>query len=175
MDKTNVMLTVAGGGLVVFLVLLRWAVGPLLPRLNPSRDPMLSAYWTLYSDPEKPWVGRARNALAKLPPASRISGELEGWSWRPVDRDPAMTVRIDERSSDGRRIRGYIVGTPGMLAVVCSASTDFRLVEGWITLTPDGSPAMTLRAGDSLVIHPGFSGRWQNETMAHLNFEIMLW
>lgn len=174
MDNNNLMLVVAGGGLFVFLTLLRWAVGPLLPRRDPTRDPMLSAYWNLYTDPEKPWVGRARTALAKLPPPPRLSGELEGWSWQPVDRDPAMTVRIDDRSSDGRRISGYIIGTAGTLAVACSASTDLRIVDGWITLTPDGSPSMTLKAGDSLVLHPGFRGRWQNETLAHVNFQVML-
>jgi uncharacterized cupin superfamily protein len=47
-------------------------------------------------------------------------------------------------------------------------------MQGWITLTPHGGPSMTLKAGDSLVLDPGFTGNWENETAAVLSFEVML-
>lgn len=166
----------AGGGLLVFLALVRWAWGPFPWPPSLGESPMNSVFRNLHSDPDAdaPWVRRARLALARLPPPPPPSNELPGWSWRPVDREPAMTVRVDDRSSDGRRISGCIIGTPGTLAVTCSARTELRLVQGWITLTPDGSAAMTLRPGDSLLLHPGFSGSWQNDTVAHLGFEVTL-
>ena len=172
MDHPYVRLMQVGAGLLVFIGLLRWAWGPLPWGQSPSRNPMNSAFWNLHSDPEKPWVARARRALARMPPPPRLSGQLEGWSWRPVERDPSMTVHVDEHSLDGRRISGHITGTPGVLDVACNLRTDLMLVDGWITLTPEGSPPMTLRKGDSLVLHPGFRGQWQNETVAHLNFEV---
>jgi uncharacterized cupin superfamily protein len=84
-----------------------------------------------------------------------------------------MAVRIDDRSADGRSIKGYIFGSPGTLEVSCSLRTGLSLIDGWITLTPHGAESMTLRAGDSLLLHPGFSGNWRNETVARLNFDVV--
>jgi hypothetical protein len=33
---------------------------------------------------------------------------------------------------------------------------------------------MTPRAGDSLLLHPRFSGNWENETVTHIRFKVIL-
>lgn len=174
MSDSHVMFISAFAGLIVFFVLLHLALGPLLPSPPQWVISLASVFWNLHSQPEKPWVRRARMALARLPSRPRNSGELEGWSWRAVEGDPVMTVRIEEHASDGRRVTGYVTGTPGTLAVVCRARTGFKLVSGWITLTPEGGSPMTLKAGDSLILHPGFCGSWQNETVASLTVDVDL-
>lgn len=167
MDRSSVILILSVGGLVVFLLVMRLALGPFF---SFPVSPILSERTT---EPERAWVPRAHGALARLPVPPRVSDELAGWSWRSVDRDPVMTVRIEDQSPDGR-ISGHITGTPGTLEVACKLRTSLRLMQGWITLTPHGGPSMTLKAGDSLVLHPGFTGDWQNETVAVLNFEVLL-
>lgn len=123
MDRTSVLLMMSAGRLVVFLLALRLALGPLLP-FPPSQNFTNSVFWERTSEPERPWVPRAR-------------------------------------ASDARRISGHITGTPGTpgtLEVASSVHTGLRFSEGRITLTPHGGPSMTLKAGDSLALHPGFSG-----------------
>lgn len=123
---------------------------------------------------EESWVERANRELGKISLPPRKFGTLEGWSWQPLLRDPNMTVRVQDRSADGKRLQGYIIGTPGTLQVACKARTWLRLLDGWITLTCDGDPPITLRAGDEFVVEPGFRGQWENETFTHLNFGLVL-
>lgn len=169
--------------LLAFLLLLSWALDlsalellRLLAFLSGDRSltVAINRYAQARERQRQSWVARANTALGNLPPPPRRLNTLEGWSWRVIERDPSMTVGVHERSPDGKRLEGYIIGTPGTLQVSCRARTRLKLLEGWITLATEDSPPVTLRAGDSLVIDPGFRGQWQNESIAHLNFSIVL-
>ena len=37
----------------------------------------------------------------------------------------------------------------------------FHVISGVVVVTPEGAEPMTLRAGDALVVEPGFTGRWE--------------
>lgn len=182
-DQVHVTIILAGLAFCVFLALMRWTFGPFsrdgsffIDQLNMSLfyDAARNAWTTSYRGDETPWVTRARDALGKMRPPPRKFLELEGWSWRPIEGDPGMTVRVQDRSSDGRRLKGYIIGTTGTLQAVCRARTQLTLIEGWITLTTEDSPPMTLRSGDNVTIEAGFRGTWQNESFTHLNFTVTL-
>lgn len=174
MSQADLMLLLDGGALLVFLAVIRLAWGHLPWFPWTSGDRMNSTYQDRCPDPEEPWVRRARMRLARLPLPPPRSGQLEGWSWRSIERDPVLAVQVDARSDDGRRISGHLTGTPGTLHVTCGVRTDLRIAEGWISLKPDGGPGMSLRAGDSIILHPGFSGDWLNETITHIRFEVTL-
>lgn len=180
-DQIHVILVLAAAGAVLFLLLLSWALDYKLIEivelfawiLDRRLADIIRAVHALSTQLKEPWVERAYRALGDLPPPRRF-GTLEGWSWRPVDGDPVMTVRVQDRSPDGRRLEGYIVATHGTLQVACKARTQMRLIEGWITLTAEDGPPMTLRAGDTLVIQSGFRGQWENEGFTHLAFSVTL-
>ena len=113
MEQTDVMFLVGTVGVVVFIAVLRWALGPLLPVPPPSRNPMNSVFWNLHSEPQSETLRRALAALGGRQPEESVFGQLEGWTWRAVEGNPAMTVRFDENSIEDRHLSGHIVGTPG--------------------------------------------------------------
>ena len=174
MEQTDVMFLVGTVGVVVFIALLRWALGPLLPVPPPSRNPMNSVFWNLHSEPQSETLRRALAALGRRQPEESVFGQLEGWTWRAVEGNPAMTVRFDENSIEDRHLSGHIVGTPGTLAVACSAHTTLSLIDGLLTLTRSGQPSVTLGAGDALKLPSGFEGMWQNKTTVYLHFAVTL-
>jgi uncharacterized cupin superfamily protein len=51
--------------------------------------------------------------------------------------------------------------TPGRWRVAYDEWEYCRILSGVSVVTRDGSPPVTLRAGDSLVIRPGFAGVWE--------------
>lgn len=180
-EQMHVLLWLAGA-FAAFVMLMRWALGYTLAEMLGIVASMTWDDWPNASrhgrsgpgEEQRPWVARAHRALGSLRPPPRKFGTLEGWTWRPIERDPNMTVRVRDRSPDGRRLEGYIIGTPGTLQASCRVPTRLKLIDGWMTLTGPDSTPVTLRAGDSLVIEPGFHGSWQNETIAHLHFRVTL-
>lgn len=171
MDQADIII-LALGGLFCFIVTLRLAWGPLPWFRSPSRNPMNSVFWNLYSEPPKPWVWRARLALTQLPPPHRYRGDLDGWSWKPVADHAVMALRVHIHSEDERHISGDIMSTPGTLHAACTARTDLRILDGRMTLTPQGRPSTTLLPGDGIVLSPGFTGTWQSDSAARLAFDI---
>lgn len=56
---------------------------------------------------------------------------------------------------------GIWQSTPGKWRVSYSEWEYFRMLEGVSVLTQTGGEAVTLRAGDSWIIRPGFEGTWE--------------
>ncbi len=72
--------------------------------------------------------------------------------------DPVFTTwNIEER--DGL-YAGIWQATPGKWRISYDEWEYFRMIAGVSVITGDDGTAVTLRAGDSYVIRPGFSGTW---------------
>lgn len=56
---------------------------------------------------------------------------------------------------------GVWQSTPGKWRIVYDEWEYFHILEGHSIVTEDGGEAIHLRAGDRLVLRPGFSGTWE--------------
>lgn len=63
--------------------------------------------------------------------------------------------------ADGGIFAGVWEATPGKWRVVYDEWEYFRIISGHSILTEDGGEAIHLKAGDSLVVRPGFTGTWE--------------
>ena len=82
------------------------------------------------------------------PAADRLlSGAPEFRTWPAEERDPVFA--------------GIWQSTPGKWRVVYTEWEYFRILSGVSVLTEDGGAPRTLRAGDSLILRPGFRGTWE--------------
>ncbi len=78
---------------------------------------------------------------------------------RLIAGDPVFTTwNLDE---GGGLQCGLWRATPGKWRVVYGEWEWCRLREGVSVVTADGGAAVTLRAGDALVLRPGFTGTWE--------------
>lgn len=103
----------------------------------PGDQPLLQ---TMTTDAALPEVTR--------PPADRV---LQG--------DPVFTTwTIEDR--DGLYC-GLWQSTPGTWRVSYDEWEYCRIIHGLSVITPDDGPPQTFRAGDSLILRPGFRGTWQ--------------
>lgn len=85
--------------------------------------------------------------VARPDPAKVLSGDPVHTTWNPEDRDGLFA--------------GLWQSTPGKWRVAYSEWEYFRILSGFSILTgPDGT-VTELRAGDSLIIRPGFTGTWE--------------
>ena len=73
--------------------------------------------------------------------------------------DPVhSTWSVEER---GSLYAGLWQSTPGKWAVDYAEWEYVHILEGWSVLTGEDGIAVTLQAGDSFVIRPGFRGTWE--------------
>lgn len=78
---------------------------------------------------------------------------------RVIAGDPRFTTwNIEER--DGL-YAGVWQSTPGKWRIVYDEWEYFRILEGYSVVTEEGGEAFHLRAGDSLILRPGFKGTWE--------------
>lgn len=85
--------------------------------------------------------------VSRPDPAKLVSGDPVHTAWNIEDRDGLYA--------------GLWQSTPGKWRVSYNEWEYFRILSGHSILTgPDGSTT-DLRAGDSLIIRPGFSGVWE--------------
>lgn len=83
-------------------------------------------------------------------PDRLIAGSPRFRSW-PVDESRGGQVRT-----------GVWEATPGTYKAVKGEAFEFcHILEGLVELTEEGGRTQTLRAGDSLVLKPGFVGVWK--------------
>jgi uncharacterized protein len=68
------------------------------------------------------------------------------------------TWNVEER---GNIFAGLWHSTPGKWRIAYDEWEYFRILEGISVITDAAGQATTLRAGDSWVIRPGFSGSWE--------------
>ncbi|MCW3031149.1 MAG: protein of unknown function cupin 3 [Solirubrobacterales bacterium] len=85
---------------------------------------------------------------APIPPEDIISGE------------PESTMAILWRSDDGRLYNGVWHCTPGVF-MLSSPGETITLIDGDVTITPDGGEPVTVRAGEIAYIPEGTRARWE--------------
>ena len=97
---------------------------------------------------------------------------LDGWTWTTVRNAPDMTIFADDGIKDGSDLAGIWEATPGALRISTSTWTEFHLIEGQLTITPDDGSAVTYVPGDSFTLEPGFNGLWETEVRVQLAFSL---
>lgn len=85
---------------------------------------------------------------APIPPQDIISG------------NPQSTMAILWRSDDGKLYNGVWHCTPGVFMLTSPAET-ICLIEGKVTITPEGGEPTTVSAGDVAFIPEGTAARWE--------------
>jgi uncharacterized cupin superfamily protein len=98
--------------------------------------------------------------------------DLEGWT--KVEGNPSMKTWIQHTSIDGSVISGTWEATLGTWHASYKFYEFVHLIEGQITITPDGGAAVTLRPGDAFTVEPGFKGTWTIEKPVRKHFCIKL-
>jgi uncharacterized protein len=85
---------------------------------------------------------------APIPPEDIISGE------------PESTMAILWRSDDGKLYNGVWHCTPGVF-MLCSPGETITLIDGDVTITPEGGEPVTVRAGEIAYIPEGTRAKWE--------------
>lgn len=79
---------------------------------------------------------------------------------RLIDGSPKFrTWNVEE--TDGGVYAGIWESTPGKWRIVYDEWEYCRILEGVSIITQDAGAALTVRAGDSFVLKPGFKGSWE--------------
>ncbi|HWU60624.1 MAG TPA: cupin domain-containing protein [Ensifer sp.] len=79
---------------------------------------------------------------------------------RLISGDPRFTTWNFEEA-DGGIYAGVWQATPGKWRVIYDEWEYFHILEGHSILTEDGGEAVLLKAGDSMIVRPGFTGTWE--------------
>ncbi len=91
---------------------------------------------------------------------------------RVIDGDPVFTTWLHE-DRDGLYC-GIWESTSGTWRVIYDEWEYCRILSGVSILTEENGEAVTLRAGDSFVLRPGFRGTWQVLETTRKDFVIRL-
>lgn len=92
--------------------------------------------------------------------ARRISGQPEFRTWNIEDRDGLYA--------------GVWEATPGKWRIAYDEWEFVHMLSGTSVVTEDGGEAHTLRAGDSFIIRPGFSGTWEVVETTRKEYVILM-
>lgn len=106
------------------------------------------------------------------PVSEPVTDILEGWS--VVEGTPTMKTWVQHTSKDGSVISGTWEATPGTYRASYYEFEFVHLIEGQITITPDGGEPITIKPGDAITIEPGFQGVWKIERPVKKHFCIKL-
>ena len=79
---------------------------------------------------------------------------------RLVSGNPRFTTWNFEEA-DGGIYAGVWQATPGKWRVVYDEWEYFHILEGHSILTEEGGEPVHLKAGESMIVRPGFSGTWE--------------
>lgn len=113
--------------------------------------------------------------VTKLPAtgsAVPITTDLEGW--KVLEGSPSMKTWVLHTSNDGNMISGYWEATPGSYHATYTDYEFVHLIEGRITITPDGGQPVTVGPGDAFVVEANFKGVWKIEARVRKHFDIRL-
>jgi uncharacterized cupin superfamily protein len=80
---------------------------------------------------------------------------------RVISGAPRTRTWNMEESPDGKLYAGIWEATPGKWRVSYDEWEYCQLESGVSVVTEDGGKAVTLKAGSSLVLRPGFQGTWE--------------
>lgn len=79
---------------------------------------------------------------------------------RLISGDPRFTTwNIEE--AEGGIYAGIWQATPGKWRIVYDEWEYFHILEGHSVITEEGGEAIHLKAGDRLILRPGFKGTWE--------------
>ncbi|WP_377275465.1 cupin domain-containing protein [Rhizobium sp. R86522] len=79
---------------------------------------------------------------------------------RLISGDPRFTTwNIEE--ADGGIYAGIWQSTPGKWRIVYDEWEYFHILEGHSVVTEEGGEPVHLKAGDRLILRPGFKGTWE--------------
>jgi uncharacterized cupin superfamily protein len=106
------------------------------------------------------------------PGADPMLTDLEGWV--KIEGAPTMKTWVQHTSIDGSVISGTWEATLGTWHASYKFYEFVHLIEGQITITPDGGAAVTMKAGDGFVVEPGFKGTWKIDAPVKKHFCIKL-
>ena len=101
-----------------------------------------------------------------------IETDLDGW--KKVEGNPTMKTWIEYTSDDGSTICGWWEATPGTYHATYASWEFVHLLEGRITITPDGGSPNQVGPGDAFVVEKGFEGTWKIEEKVLKHFAIIL-
>lgn len=113
--------------------------------------------------------------VIKLGPTTNIdpsTDDLDGWV--VTDGNPRMKTWVLHSSAAGDMASGIWECTPGSYHATYTAYEYVVLIEGRITITPDGGTPVTVRAGDAFVVEPTFRGTWRIEEKVRKHFDFRL-
>lgn len=92
---------------------------------------------------------------------------------RLISGTPVFTTwNLEE--ADGGVYAGVWQSTPGKWRVVYEEWEYFHILSGRSILTEEGGLALDLKAGDSMVIRPGFVGTWEVVETTRKDYVIRL-
>ena len=101
-----------------------------------------------------------------------ITTDLAGWV--KLEGNPTMRYWVQHSSLDGSMISGTWEATPGTWYASYEFYEFVHLIEGRITITPDGGAPITLVPGDAFTVEPSFKGTWTIEEPVRKHFAIKL-
>jgi hypothetical protein len=113
--------------------------------------------------------------IVKLPPLSALTpsdATLDGWV--VTEGQPTMRTWVGHTAADGSMMSGYWAATPGTWHATYTAYEYVVLIEGRITITPDGGTPVTVGPGDAFVVEKDFKGTWKIEepVLKHFDFRL---
>ncbi len=88
-----------------------------------------------------------------------ITSDLEGW--KKVEGSPTMRTWIEYSSDAEGLMAGWWEATPGTYHATYTAWEYVHMIEGRITITPDGGDAYEVGPDDVFVIEAEFEGTWE--------------
>lgn len=94
-----------------------------------------------------------------------------------ADRLIAGTPRFrtwNVEEADGGLYAGVWESTPGKWRIVYDEWEYFHILSGCSVVTEDGGEAVHLRAGDSMILRPGFKGTWEVVETTRKDYVIRL-
>ncbi len=109
--------------------------------------------------------------LLKIDPASVLMETGSPLQERVIAGAPVHRTWNIEDTGDGL-YAGIWESTPGEWRVEYTEWEYFHVLSGISVLTEDGGDAVTLGAGDSFVIRPGFKGSWRVEETTRKHYVI---
>ncbi|RDL52195.1 hypothetical protein BLJAPNOD_03352 [Ensifer sp. M14] len=94
-----------------------------------------------------------------------------------ADRLIAGTPRFrtwNVEEADGGLYAGVWESTPGKWRIVYEEWEYFHILSGYSVVTEDGGAEIHLRAGDSMILRPGFKGTWEVVETTRKDYVIRL-
>jgi uncharacterized cupin superfamily protein len=117
---------------------------------------------------------KVNDKVTKFGPRSAVPIETDLDGWTKIDGNPTMKTWIEYTSDDGSMISGWWSATPGTYHATYSAIELVHMIEGEITITPDGGDPVKIGPGDAFVVEADFVGNWKIEKEVFKHFSIKL-